>query len=129
MLSAALVDDLMKRFGKGFMRADADLLAQSTTDDFEWHFAAGPDSPDGKVFRGVAGVMQGIAENRARYENLRFNDVEYYPAGDDKFVMTARVTGTTAENGKSFDLRAIELYTVRDDLIAKKDVFWKQSTD
>lgn len=119
----------MKRFGKGFMRADADLLAQSTTDDFEWHFADGPDHPDGKVFRGVAGLIQGIAENRTNYENLRFNDIEYYPAGDDKFVMTARVTGTNVATGKDIDLRAIELYTVRDDLIAKKDVFWKQSTD
>ena len=129
MLSATLVDDLMKRFGKGFMRADAELLAQSTTNDFEWHFAAGPDEPDGKIFRGVEGVMQGIAENRTNFENRRFNDVEYYPAGDDKFVMTARVTGIKVASGKNFNLRIIELYTVRDDLIAKKDVFWKQSID
>ncbi len=124
MLSAETVDDLMRRFGKAFMRADREALEAVTTDDFEWHFASGPEAPDGRVYQGVDGVMKGIADNKQGFDGLRFEDIDYFPAGADKIVMTARVTGRHLD-GDAFNLRCIELYTVRDGLIAKKDAFWK----
>lgn len=129
MLSAELVDDLMRRFGEGFMREDLEVLRGVTTEDFEWHFAVGSDGPDGKVYRGAEGTLEGKRDNAKIFQDLRFNDIEYYPASDDKFVMTARVTGVLSTTGKPFNLRTIELYTVRDERISKKDVFWKQSID
>lgn len=129
MVTPELVDDLMRKFGKGFLRSDLDTLRTAVTDDFEWHFAAGPDGPDGKVYRGAEGALEGKKENAEIYKDLRFHDIDYYPATGDKFVMTARVTGIYVPSGEPFDLRTIELYTVRDDRIAKKDVFWKQTTD
>ena len=50
---------VMQRFGKAFFNRDPALLAQAITADAQWHFAFGPDSPDGRVRTGVDGFLQG----------------------------------------------------------------------
>ena len=116
---------VMQRFGKAYFKRDPALLAQAITEDAEWHFAFGADAPHGRVRKGVEGFLQGIAENDALFETLRFEDVVITPLGDDRIVMTCRVDGRYRAGG-AFSLRGVELITVRDGRIAKKDVFWKQ---
>ena len=116
---------IMQRFGKAFFNRDPDLLAQAITDDAEWHFAFGPDAPHGRVRRGVEGFMRGIGENDALFEKLRFNDVEIRALGDTHIVMTYVLDGRY-RTGEAISLRGIELITVREGKVAKKDVFWKQ---
>lgn len=116
---------VMQRFGKAFFARDAALLAQAMTPDAQWHFAIGADAPHGRVRIGVAGFLQGISENNALFEKLRFDDVVYRPMGDDKIVMTYLVTGQH-RGGAPFTLRGIELITVVDGRVSMKDVFWKQ---
>ena len=116
---------VMQRFGKAYFKRDATLLEQAITEDAEWHFAFGPDAPDGRVRKGVAGFMQGIAENDALFEKLRFNDVVIKALDDKLIVMTYMLDGQY-RGGDAFALRGIELVTVRDGKVEKKDVFWKQ---
>ncbi len=116
---------IVQRFGKAFFNRDAALLAQAVTDDAEWHFAFGPDAPHGRVRRGVEGFMRGIAENDALFEKLRFNDVVIRALGDTHIVMTYVLDGRY-RTGEAISLRGIELITVREGKVAKKDVFWKQ---
>jgi ketosteroid isomerase-like protein len=116
---------VMQRFGKAYFKRDPVLLAQAITDDAEWHFAFGADAPHGRVRKGVAGFLQGIAENDALFEKLRFEDVVCRGLGDDAIVMTYLIDGRR-RGGADFRLRGIELITVRDARIARKDVFWKQ---
>lgn len=115
----------MRRFGQAFFARDAVLLAQAITPDAQWHFAIGADAPDGRVRIGVAGFLQGISENDALFEKLRFDDVACEALGQDKFVMTYLVTGRH-RGGAAFTLRGIELITVVDGRVSMKDVFWKQ---
>ncbi len=115
----------MQRFGQAFFARDAALLAQAMTPDAQWHFAIGSDAPHGRVRVGVAGFLQGIAENDALFEALRFDDVLCQALGEDKIVMTYRVTGQH-RGGAFFTLRGIELITVVDGRVSMKDVFWKQ---
>ncbi|MBK8764849.1 MAG: nuclear transport factor 2 family protein [Burkholderiaceae bacterium] len=117
---------VMQRFGKAFFNRDPALLAQAITADAQWHFAFGPDSPDGRVRTGVDGFLQGARENDALFERLRFNDVVCRGFGADQIVMTYLIDGQH-RGGDAFSLRGIELITVRDGKLARKDVFWKQS--
>ena len=116
---------VMQRFGKAFFNRDPALLADVLTEDAQWHFAFGADGPDGRVRTGVAGFLQGARENDALFERLRFEEVVCRGLHGDAFVMTYRVEGRH-RGGDAFTLRGIELITVRDGRIAKKDVFWKQ---
>ena len=116
---------VMQRFGKAFFSKDPAQLAQAITPDAQWHFAFGPDAPDGRVRKGVDGFLQGIAENDALFEKLRFNDVVIKAMGEDQIVMTYLMEGKW-KDGLAFSARGIELLTVRDGRICKKDVFLKQ---
>ena len=117
--------EVMQRFGKAFFSRDAAEIAKVITEDAEWHFAIGEDGADGRVRKGVAGFMQGIADNDALCETLRFENVICRGFGTDQIVMTYLVRGQL-RGGAAFALRGIELITVRDGRVALKDVFWKQ---
>jgi ketosteroid isomerase-like protein len=117
---------LMKGFGQAYFARDPALLAQVITSDAQWHFAMGSDAPHGRVRVGVAGFLQGIAENDALFEKLRFDQVVCQGLGTDKIVMTYLINGQH-RGGAAFALRGIELITVLDGRIAMKDVFWKQT--
>ena len=120
-------EQVMARFGKAYFSKQPEQLAEAITADAEWHFAFGADAPDGRVRKGLDGFLQGIAENDALFERLRFNDIVFRGLGDDQVVMTYLADGQYRA-GASFSLRGIELITVRDGRVARKDVFWKQQT-
>jgi ketosteroid isomerase-like protein len=117
--------DLMRRFAKAFFSRSEAAIAEVTTEDFEWHFAIGTDSPDGRVHRGSSQVVAGIERNASEFEFLRFEDVRYQVLSSTQILMTCRVDGKRRE-GEAFSVRGLELFTVRDGKVAKKDVFWKQ---
>ena len=54
------------------------------------------------------------------------DDVEWHFAmGSDQIVMTYLLDGKH-RGGDSFNLRGVELITVKDGKVHRKDVFWKQ---
>lgn len=116
---------IMQRFGKAYFSRDAAQLAEVITEEAEWHFALGEGGSDGRVHKGLAGFLQGIAENDSLFETLRFENVSCKGLGADQIVMTYLVRGQH-RGGGPFELRGIELITVRDGRVALKDVFWKQ---
>ena len=117
--------EIMSRFAKAFFSRSATDLALAVTEDVEWHFAIGNDAPDGRVHRGVSGILEGIAANDAAFETLRFTDVVFRAMTPGQILMTCLVQGKR-RGGDGFQVRGIELITVRDGRVAKKDVFWKQ---
>ena len=125
-LSAEEADNVMRRMGKALFTADRERLQDAFTEDAEWHFAIGQDAPFGRVRKGVDGFLQGIADNSALFESLRFEDIDYTPIDDRRIVMTYRVEGQH-RGGDAFTQRGVEIITVRDGRVAKKDVFWKQT--
>ena len=119
--------EVMTRFGKAYFSRKPENIALVITPDAEWHFAFGPDAPDGRVRRGLEGFMQGAADNDSLFERLRFDEVVIRGLEPDQIVMTYLANGTR-RGGEPFALRGIELLTVRDGRIHKKDVFWKQES-
>jgi len=116
---------IMQTFGKAFFKRDRALLEQAIAPDFEWHGEAGPDAPHGRILRGVEGLLQGIADEERLYENVRLKDIVIRALGEDQILMSYLSVGQYRD-GEAFSLRGIELLTVRDGRVAKKDVFSKQ---
>jgi len=118
------VMDLMKRFGKAFNKADVDSILECVTDDFEWRLATGPNAPDGEIVTGRDAVRQALADRDAALDTVRISDAEVVMAGD-RVLGTFRVTGSYAD-GEPLDVRGVDIYTLRDGLIATKDSYWKR---
>jgi hypothetical protein len=90
---------LMAKFGKAYFSRDPQLLAQVITEDAEWHFAFGTDVPNGRVRKGIAGFMQGMRDNEAMFERLKFLNVECRAMSGDHIVMTRRTYQAAHERG------------------------------
>ncbi len=115
---------LMKAFGKAFNRADIEGILACVTDDFEWRQAVGPDAPDGRIVSGREPVRAALAARDEHYRDMRFSEAEICMAGDERVLGTFRATGNYA-SGAPLDVRGVDIYTLRDGLIASKDSYWK----
>ena len=62
------IDDLFRRFGKAFNKADVEEIAACVTDDFEWRLNAG-GAPAGRVLKGKDDLL--IAESEASRKFLQ----------------------------------------------------------
>ena len=126
-LTQELVDRLMRDFGRGFFRADRKLLERCTTPDFEWHLHVG-DEPEGQVLRGLDEVIDEIERRKRVWRDVRYSDVEV-SFTDSLIVQTFRVGGTSTPSasakGGPLDARGVDLYPIRDQLILRKDSYWK----
>ncbi len=118
---------LLGRFGKAFNRADVAEILACVTDDFVWVLAAGTDAPDGRVCRGAEQVRQALAARAELVRDVRFSETKVLFA-DDHVIGTFRATGTYVGDGRPHDVRGVDIYTLRDGLIASKDSYWKQIT-
>ena len=119
---ADAIDDLFRRFGKGFNKADVDEIAACVTDDFEWRLNAG-GSPAGRVLKGKADLIAYFADKSTALREARYSEARIHRSGD-KLFGTFRVTGIDSA-GKPFDRYGIDLYEVRDGKISLKDSYLK----
>jgi ketosteroid isomerase-like protein len=116
---------LLGRFGKAFNRSDVDEILACVTDDFVWILAAGPDAPDGRICRGAEQVRDAMAARAALVRDVRFSETSVHFA-DERIIGTFRATGTYVADGAPYDVRGVDIYLLRDRLIASKDSYAKQ---
>jgi len=115
---------LLVRFGKAFNGGDVEGILACVTSDFEWRLSQGPDAPDGRIVRGKKEVRAALAERAAAIRRIRFSETEVTVAGD-RILGRFRATGEWAD-GTPIDVRGVDVYDLRDGLIAVKDSYWKQ---
>lgn len=113
----------LKAFGKAFNTGDIDGVLAEVTDDFEWRLHEGPSAPDGAVVRGADAVRAALAARAERIDRLRFSETEVM-FGDDHVVGRFRATGAY-KDGRTIDVRGLDVYAFRDGKIAVKDSYWK----
>lgn len=120
-------EEVMRSFKRGFAKVDRASLEKAVTEDFEWHMhwqELPDDEPTGKILRGLDQVMSEIERRRDHWTELRYEDVEErYTA--DLVVQTFSVSGVDS-TGRRFNSAAVDLYPLRDGLIARKQTYWKQ---
>ncbi len=120
------IDDLFRRFGKAFNKADVEEIAACVTEDFEWRLNAG-GSPAGRVLKGKDDLRRHFADKSTAHREARYSEARIHRTSDkseDKLFGTFRVTGIDAA-GKPFDRYGIDLYELRDGKIALKDSYLK----
>ena len=79
---ADAIDDLFRRFGKAFNKADVEEIAACVTDDFEWRLNAGAagGTPGGRVLRGKDDLRAHFADNSLAHREARFShDARAHP--------------------------------------------------
>lgn len=119
--------DLMKRFRRAFAKADREGLAEVLGPGFEWHtHTFDPANPvsTGSVLSGLDAVMEQIAWRQQNWSDVRFDGlVEHFSPK----LVTQSFTISGLDNGRPFNVAAVDLYTLDDDdRIIKKDTYWKQ---
>ncbi len=117
--------DLLRRFGKAFNRADVEGILACVTEDFVWVQATGPDAPDGQTVQGAEEVRRALAARAKVVRDVRFSETEVHHA-PGRIIGTFRATGSYVADGTAYDVRGVDIYTVRNGLIASKDSYWKQ---
>ena len=116
------IDDLFRRFGKAFNKADVEEIVACVTDDFEWRLAAGA-RPSGTVLKGKDALKRYFGDKSQAHREARCSEARIHHAGD-KLFGTFRVTGID-HAGKPFDRYGIDLYELKDGKIALKDSYLK----
>ena len=116
---------LMKRFRVAYGTANRQDLLATTTSDFVWHqnvAMSDEDLPTGRILTGVDALLKEIARRGQQWKNVRYENMQER-ATADMLVQTFTISGE--DNGKTFYANAVDLYPVKDGLIAKKDTYWK----
>jgi len=111
--------EIVKRGIDAFNRRDVDLLAELTTEDFEW-FPALPGAVEVDCYRGREGMETYFAQISATWEELRILIDEARDLGDGALVLgrtegRGRASGVQVDSpiGIAYDLRRGRVSRVR----------------
>lgn len=120
--------ELMTRFRRAYAAADGTLLSEVLGDGFEWHtHTFDPENPlsTGRVILGVDQMVEELLWRKANWTDVRFDGlIEHFAPK----LVTQSFTISGLDRGTPFNVAAIDLYTLNaDDLIVKKDTYWKQA--
>ena len=106
----------------GFNAHDTDAIMAHFTADAVFESPRGPD-PWGRRFEGTDAVRAGF---QARFDGIP--DIHYESQGDfvcgDRGVSEWILSGTTT-SGQRLEVWGCDIWTFRDDRIARKASFWK----
>ena len=114
-------------FSRAFNSNDVAEAAKYVIDDFVWIYYEGSDGPEGRVIHGIEAACAAVAERASRLSRaIAFTESREYQC-DQRVFVTYRASGAFRDSG-AFDVRAIDIYTFRNDRLASKDTYWKNIT-
>jgi ketosteroid isomerase-like protein len=105
-----------------FNRHDVDAVMAFFAEDVVMEMPRGSE-PWGARFEGKAAVRDGIASRFAGIPDVRYSDDRHFLWGT-RGVSEWLLTGTTTA-GERIAVRGCDLWEFRDDLIVRKDSYWK----
>lgn len=118
--------DLMENYRKAFVAADESGLAATVTDDVEWHMhypGSQGITPTGKVIVGVKAMVEEILRRQSLWRDVRFENLVERAAGD-RILQMFNQSGID-DLDRTYNVSVVDVYSVRDGLISKKDTYWK----
>ena len=90
------IDDLFRRFGKAFNKADVEEIAACVTDDFEWRLNAG-GAPAGRVLKGKDDLRAYFADKSKAHREARYSEAMKGHAGEWTFERLAKYLHNPAQ--------------------------------
>ena len=116
------LESLLADFENAYASADPKNFAHCVSENFEWHQHNGT-LPFGKIISGVDAVCNEIRWRQTHWKNVKYeNQVNHFHR--ELIISTFQISGTD-ENGKSFCVKAVDLYPVENNRIVRKDTYWK----
>jgi uncharacterized protein (TIGR02246 family) len=113
--------DLIERYNAAWNAQDVDAVTAFHTDDvvFQNHTA-------GECVQGAPAVAEHIAGIFARYPDMRFSGRRLYLGHD--FAVSEWTATATLRDGRRAEWDGVDVFPVRDGLIARKDVYSSSGT-
>lgn len=111
---------VIDRFNDAFNKHDADLLGTLLTDDTVFEDTS--PAPDGRRIEGKAAVLAFWRDWFARNPDARFEAEEIIVSGDRGVV---RWIYRKIRNGQPWHLRGVDVFKVRDGMVAEKLAYVK----
>lgn len=118
----AVTVELLKGFLAAFNRHDVDGVMAYFADDCVVHMPRGA-GPGGDRYVGKEAVREAVLFRFAGVPDVHYGEDSHW-VGADYGVSKWLLTGTTAE-GKPIAVRGVDLLEFADDLIVRKDSYWK----
>lgn len=116
---------LLRAFAAAWNRHDIEGLLALVTEDCVFETAAGPTA-HGAIFAGKAALRQAFPAAWTTWPDARWEEAVHVVAGSRAFSeWTFR--GTSAA-GTAIEVRGVDLFELRDGLIARKDTYRKVRT-
>ena len=118
--------DLMAQYREAFVACDENRLAAVVTTDVEWHMHyhdPRPISPTGMVIVGVKAMVAEIQRRQSQWRDVRFENLVERAAGDRILQMFSQ--SGIDELDRPYDVNVVDIYSVSEGLISKKDTYWK----
>ncbi len=109
--------DLFHRYAEAWGRHDLDAIVALHTEDTTFHAHIGQEPA-----RGKAAVRQAFADLFAQFPDLAFTQVSLR-TGPDFWVVEWKMSGTLAGTDSAFEVDLVDLITVDDGLVKKKDSY------
>ncbi len=117
--------ELLDAFAQAFNRHDIEALLAMVTADCVFEMATGPEAC-GRRHQGKAALRQALPWAWQHWPDARWEDATHVMAGARGFSeWTFR--GTDAA-GRMTEVRGVDLFEIRDGLIARKDTYRKQGS-
>lgn len=114
--------ELLEAVLDAFNRHDLDAIMGYFAEDAVMEMPRGAD-PWGSRYTGKAAVREGLAGRFAGLPDVHYADERHWVCGD-RGVSEWLLTGTTTA-GDRIAVRGCDLWEFRDDLIVRKDSYWK----
>ena len=114
--------ELLKEILDAFNRHDLDAIMRFFTDDAVFEMPRGPE-PWGIRYTGKENVRKGLATRFSGIPDVHYGEDTHWLAGN-RGVSEWTLTGTTLA-GVKLRVRGCDLWEFRDDLVVRKDSFWK----
>jgi ketosteroid isomerase-like protein len=114
--------ELLQQVLDAFNRHDLDAIMAVFSEDAVLEAPRGTD-PWGTRYVGKAAVREGLAGRFAGIPDVQYTEDRHMVCGD-RGVSEWLLTGTTTA-GEHIAVRGCDLFEFRDDLIVRKDSYWK----
>jgi ketosteroid isomerase-like protein len=117
--------DLVQGAFKNGMAGRMDLVKAFFGDAFVCHVAEG--IPYGREFRGWQGYTELLGNIKTFWSDLRKDDTQFIPYGDDKVIIHFTLDGHIAKNGQHVRMPVVAIWRLQNKQVVEITIFYYDS--
>lgn len=115
--------EFLASIGEAFNSRDVERIVALFHEDAIFWLASGPE-PVGTTLKGKAAIHKLLSDRFKAIPDMAWKRTDEWMGEGDRAVTQWRVTGKAAD-GTKLDYQGCDLYQFKDNLIWRKDTYWK----